>query len=169
MRVLRPLGAPLALTVIAALTAVTAIAALIGIATIASAFAPFGCSSTCSPVERTHPEAGGKVTRSGSFVHYESNPIDGPFLPFDGGSVYHVRHGMGVTPDEYHVTLAFHQSPFAPGGGGQAQGAGNQAVVVHVDAQELVVKNDSCASYWIRIELDAHVGGDGGVSDAAGD
>lgn len=123
----------------------------------------FGCGPSCQPSERVITN--GERWSAGSDRVYRTSGPEGPFLPFEGATVLHIRHGLGVRPHQYQVQLAFSERPLQPGGGGSSFPAGNQVLVQRVDADEVTIRNDSCASYYIQVTLEGHVQTDGGVTD----
>ncbi len=112
---------------------------------------PLACSAPCSAIHRYY--AGGTRHASDALILYETSPDSGPFIAFAGGATLHIRHGMGVRPQDVRLFLSFNEYPQGDGTGGYAPSAGNQAIVLSSDAEETVVKNDTCASYWIRVVL----------------
>ncbi len=108
-----------------------------------------GCGPACSPSERTF--TGGATTSDGQTLYYESSPPGGPFLPYEGSTLLHLKHKFGTRPALVQVYLAFSERPEVVGGGGSSTAAGNQAVYLKQDAEEIAVKNDSCANYFIRV------------------
>ncbi len=127
--------------------------------------ANLGCGSACPTTERV-VEDGARFT-TGSTRRYQTSGPDGPFLPFEGATLLRIRHGLGVRPDQVQVMLSFSERP--EGGGGYSYAAGNQALVLHQTAEEIAIKNDSCASYWIRVTAEAwgNPDGDAGVPNDA--
>lgn len=150
--------------------------ALVGVAflgALATAFvsAP-ACVPTCTGTPYTHLTG---TTSFGSFgAYYESSPQSGPFISFSGHSQLTFPHKFGSRYKIRHVDvrLAFTTDPEATTGGGWTFAAGNQAVVVRQTADEIVVFNDQCTDYYIRVSVDAVEDlGDGGAdaADAASD
>lgn len=124
-----------------------------------------GCGPSCYPSERV-VSTGIRYTAGAQRVYMTSGP-EGPFLPFEGGTVLRLRHQLGTNRLLVQVKLSFSEHPLASGGGGSSFAAGNQAVVQREDADEVVVKNDSCANYYIRVLVEGDIAdGDGGVVDA---
>ena len=113
--------------------------------------AAIGCGSPCPSTERVVDD--GARWTAGATRRYQSSPPEGPFIPFEGGTLLHVRHGLGVAPEQVQVMLSFSERP--AGGGGYSYAAGNQALVLAQDDREITLKNDSCASYWLRVTAEA--------------
>jgi hypothetical protein len=109
----------------------------------------FGCGPACAPQTRSFE--GGRLERRGDAIFYESSPPSGPFLPFDGGTYLHVKHGFGTRPHTVQIYLSFSEYPESAGGGGAAPSAGNQTVIQSWTDREIQIRNDSCANYWIRV------------------
>ena len=124
-----------------------------------------GCGPSCFPSERV-VSTGIRYSAGAQRVYMTSAP-EGPFLPFEGGTVLRLRHQLGTNKLLVQVKLSFSEHPLASGGGGSSFAAGNQAVVQREDADEVVVKNDSCANYYIRVIVEGDVvDGDAGAVDA---
>jgi len=120
-----------------------------------------GCGPTCSLSDRV-VEQGLRWT-SGSTRHYATSGPEGPFLPFEGETYLHIRHGLGMQPQNIQVMLSFEEHPQVPGAGGYSFAAGNQAAILRQDKDEITIRNSSCAAYWIRVTAEAS----GDDSDAA--
>lgn len=120
--------------------------AMLGIAGLA--VAP-GCGPTCPVSERVY--ADGSLTKGTNLIRYETSGPEGPFIPYEGATLLHIKHGLGVRPQVVQVFLSFAERPEEVGGGGSSAAAGNQAILLKQDENEIAVKNDSCASYWIRV------------------
>lgn len=130
--------------------------ALFPLALVATPFAlavpQTACGPSCSGAERSFD--GGIHTMGEGDLVFESSPIDGPFLPFEGAAIWHFHHGLGARPYQVDVTLAFTDRP--EDGGGSAASAGNLALVQKTSEDEIVIKSDTCASYFIRVVAHAH-------------
>lgn len=85
---------------------------------------------------------------------YMSSPWDGELLFFPGGQHFALAHGLGETPRWAVSYLSFSKDGVADGGS-VAQAAGNQAVIVGMDAEEIRIKNDSCVDYWLLVTAGA--------------
>ena len=101
---------------------------------------------------------------------YRSSEPDGELLYFPGGMHYALEHKLGERPDYYHFYLSF--SRYGTSDDTLAASAGNQAEIVHVDETRIVVRNGSCADYWLLavagLGSPGGVGGVGGVGGAGG-
>jgi hypothetical protein len=142
--------------------------ALLGVvALVVSAVSFAGCGPACHPSERVVTE-GVRIT-AGPIREFQTSPPDGPFLPFEGGTTLRIRHGLGVVPSKPVVYLSFTEHPLASGRDGYSQAAGNQAITLQHDDQEIAVWNGSCANYFIRVVITAVTPDDAGATDAAAD
>ncbi|MFI5299255.1 MAG: hypothetical protein ACHREM_14265 [Polyangiales bacterium] len=121
------------------------------LATIAS-LASTACGPTCSGAERVY--AGGDQTTTQSEKIWESSPPAGPYLPYEGGALYHFQHHLGAMPTNVQIWLSFSETPENQGGGG-TPAAGNQALVLGQNADEVQIRNDTCSSFWIRVVVTA--------------
>ena len=134
-----------------------------------------GCGAPCSGPDRVF-DGGERWTvgtgKDGTVLEYwwESSPIDGPFLPFEGNATYHLQHKLGVRPEGYEITLSFSDRPEVVGNGGSSPSAGNLSLIQRTSEDEIVIKSDTCANYFIRVVVHGHSATttDGGV-DAASD
>ena len=144
--------------------AILATAALL----LSGTFAAASCAPPCEtsdtdPVRVTE----GTVDPSGS--SYESAPWNGPYLHFPGGRRYRLEHHLGRTPVLVQTYLSFSEEPMS--GGNAAESAGNQAVIEAVDDEIILVHNDTCAEFWLRVVALAGPpsSSDAGTSDAPAD
>ncbi|WP_437635202.1 hypothetical protein [Sorangium sp. So ce854] len=132
----------------------------------ASAALAAGCaSSRCDrtedanpPIEFTEAVAEGDI--------YETSAPDGELLHFPGGMRYALKHHLGGRPRWWQVYLSF-EPDGTRSGGTLAHAAGNQAEVICVDDQHLVVMNGSCSEYWLRVVAGGAEGADDDSSDDA--
>jgi hypothetical protein len=93
-------------------------------------------------------------------THWESTPATSTsWLDFHGERTWTFDPSpwMGTAkPFDAEVDLAFNPLPNGDGGGGFAQSAGNLAEVTFVqvgDVWKVVVQNDTCAQYYVRVVL----------------
>lgn len=99
------------------------------------------------------PEANPEVRFTGGEAEsgvYMSAVWDGELLNFPGGMRYELVHGLGEAPRWVDMYLSFERYGTSDGGK-IAQAAGNQAVVVGMDATSIHVANDGCAAYWLLV------------------
>ncbi len=78
---------------------------------------------------------------------YQSSAVEGPWLHFPGGRRYHLIHFLGAAPTRYEAYLAFEEydpSEFTIG-------TGNSARFREVNDEYLVVENDTCAGFYLRV------------------
>ncbi|WP_437609546.1 hypothetical protein WMF20_00085 [Sorangium sp. So ce834] len=138
----------------AAACAVGAAAALV------AGCAPSRCDRSESanpPVEFTEATPAGGI--------YETSAPDGELLYFPGGMRYALKHGLGARPRWWQVYLSF-ESDGTRRGGTLAHAAGNQAEVTCADDEHLIVMNDSCSEYWLRVVVGGADGADEGAASA---
>lgn len=133
-------------------------------ALVVAAAAP-GCGPSCHPSERIVAE--GIRDLEGPIRTFETSGPEGPLLPFEGGTMLRIRHGLGVVPKNVHVTLSFTERPLEAYKGGSSQAAGNQAITLRQDVEEVAVKNDSCANYYVRVVIVGYTPDDAGAVDAS--
>jgi len=128
---------------------------------IVAALTAQGCGPSCQPTDRVVEE--GIRDLEGPVRTFETSAAEGPFLPFEGGTTLRIRHGLGMNPHDVDVSLSFTERPLEAAKGGYSQAAGNQAIVLRHNADEISVKNDSCANYYIRVVIVAYPPDDAGV------
>ncbi len=96
---------------------------------------------------------------------YRSSPVEGPWLHFPGGRRYQLAHHLGTEPTRYEAYLAFEErnpSEFTIG-------SGNSARFRAVDDQYLVIENDTCAGFYLRVVASAPAPSAAGTAGAKGD
>jgi len=130
-----------------------------------AALAAPGCGPSCHPSERV--VADGIRDVEGPIRSFQTSGPEGPLLPFEGATMLRIRHGLGIKPDLVQVTLSFTERPMEAYKGGSSQAAGNQAIVLRQDAEEVAVKNDSCANYFVRVVVLAPAPDDAGAPDSS--
>jgi hypothetical protein len=105
---------------------------------------------------------------------YMSSPWDGELLFFPGGMRYKLAHKLRRAPRVWQAYLSFDRYGTEGIGGGSpdegtpgtlAPAAGNQAEVICVDDQSLIVVNGSCSDYWLLMV--AETGKDSDAADGA--
>jgi hypothetical protein len=91
----------------------------------------------------------------GTAVHgvYMSSPWEGELLYFPGGTHYALEHKLGAAPRWVTSYLAFDRD--GTKASGLAQAAGNQVVILDVNATTVTLMNDSCADYWLLVAAGA--------------
>src|SRR5262249_48298908 len=85
---------------------------------------------------------------------YMSSAWEGELLFFPGGMRYALEHKLAATPRWLVSCLSFSREGTRDGGT-LAQDAGNQVVVLGVDATAITVANDSCVDYWLLVTAGA--------------
>lgn len=125
-----------------------------------------GCVANCPTVDRYYERGESLIAANGAGV-YETAPADGTFLPFEGGTVWHLKHGLGRVPTSVQVYTSFTDHPNDPYAGGSSAGAGNESLVLQVTDQDVVVKNDTCSGFYVRVVVTADVPLDAGPVGAA--
>jgi hypothetical protein len=127
---------------------------------------------------------GGNTSANGEY--YETNSLDEPFLHFPTGRTYDLVHGLGAPPASFHAYLAFSECPLSKsvrnpggspscepvdaesGGGGFAEGSGNEAIFEVRSDEVLTIRNDTCAEFYLRVVATTIPGtSDGETSETA--
>jgi hypothetical protein len=111
-----------------------------------------GCQTSCSNAETGGPEEfhGGSTDATGSV--YESAPWNGNYLLFRPQKRYQLFHGLRGTPSVVQAWLGFSSAPLGGAGRGNiSEGAGNEAIVEAVNDQFVVLRNDTCETFYLRV------------------
>ncbi|HEU4533241.1 MAG TPA: hypothetical protein VFS00_03955, partial [Polyangiaceae bacterium] len=82
-------------------------------------------------------------------VLYETSAPDGEHLEFNGGARYCLFHGLGRRPFRVEPWVSFSRT--GTSSGNEAKPAGNMLEVLHVDDCVIIVRNDSCGEYFLRV------------------
>ena len=112
--------------------------------------------TTCDRSAETNPEAPYSEGTVENGV-YMSSAWDGELLHFPGGMRYSIQHKLGEIPRWWQIYLSFDR--YGTETGTVAQATGDQAEVLDVTDQALVIANGSCSEYWLLVVAGA---GDGG-------
>jgi hypothetical protein len=120
-----------------------------------------GCSaSDCSVGYQGNPvvtfrggvtyAAGGLPSGEGRApLYYESSAPDAEHIDFHGGARVCIYHGLGGRPLRVEPWVSF--SSTGTLNGNEAKPAGNMLEVLHVDECVIIVRNDSCGDYFLRV------------------
>ena len=105
-----------------------------------------GCGAACTRSNEKNPPKtyDGGVSDG---TEYQSAPTGGPYLSFPGGSRYEILHKLDPPPTlgTVEIRLAFDKD------GSTADTAGNQAIVQEITAEHILVKNDTCADFFLYV------------------
>ena len=80
---------------------------------------------------------------------YMSSPWEGELLFFPGGMHFLIEHKLGVEPRWINSYLSFDRNGTKTSS--LAPAAGNQVVILEVDALTVMLANDSCVDYWLLV------------------
>jgi hypothetical protein len=107
------------------------------------------CPDSLDPIT-ADPEKGHTDSET---LSYESAPWDGHFQRFPPNTDVHFEHGLAVQPFLVKTYLSFKSEGTNGAGNGDAtENAGNQARIQCVDAERIVVENDTCEEdFFIRV------------------
>jgi hypothetical protein len=122
-----------------------------------------GCSN-CPPPKPIDDFRGGHVYPSG---YYETNTLREEMLPFPAGGAYRIEHHLGRLPLLVMPYLSFVARPDLEtqedGVGNFTLASGNLALIEHADEEVVVVRNDTCADFYLRVVVETDgLGGQGG-------
>jgi hypothetical protein len=91
---------------------------------------------------------------------YQTSEVFGEYLHFPAGRRFDLMHGLGVPPQAPVSWVSFQREPASRDDSGEntgniAESAGNQVVVECLDDERVRVRNDTCAEFFLRVELRA--------------
>jgi hypothetical protein len=102
---------------------------------------------------------------------YETNAPNEAWLPFSSGTVYDLKHDLGVTPASVVTYVSFDKTPLdgvTPDYSHPdhaSESAGNQAVFDVWNDEFVRIRNDSCTDFYVRVVMSAPLAsGLGGAS-----
>jgi hypothetical protein len=106
------------------------------------------CGPACDTTDKGNPEQtfdGGTVT-GGINPYYVSSGWAAGLLPFPGGKRYRLMHHLGFAPAEVSIYVSFAErdTPVTPC-------SGNTCVIQEVSDDSIVIKNDTCSEFWVRV------------------
>lgn len=117
--------------------------------------APVGGCATCTtsgqdPIRYSQGRTEGDT--------YVTSAWSGEWLHFPPGRRLLLPHELGTAALGVRSWLAYEAFPIPAADGGDALGAaaeaaGNQVVIERVDAELVQVRNDTCATYYLRVEV----------------
>jgi hypothetical protein len=119
-----------------------------------------GCGPTCKRDPGDPPVVYEDGKTSPSKLHYMTGSFEDRFLRFPGGRTYRLEHQLGRSPARLTTYVSFSECPLQEGddcscsscGGGFSESAGNQAIIEDVNDEFILVRNDTCAEFYLRIE-----------------
>ena len=88
-------------------------------------------------------------TNVGGDKWYESSTPYGRFLNFSQGTQVRVHHQLGSRPGDVQLYVSFSSDGQATGN--EAPPAGNMTEIECIDDEEILIRNNSCADYWLRV------------------
>ena len=107
-----------------------------------------GCGDdSCPTADRTRTVTTG--TTDLETLTYASAPWDGPLDEFPGQSTVSFEHNLGVAPDLVSTYVAFEKT--GTGTSDVTENAGDQGEIVCVDENVILVRNGTCARFFIRV------------------
>jgi hypothetical protein len=125
------------------------------------------CGPACNTTDAANPAEryeGGAVT-GGQNPYYVSSDWAAGLLHFPGGKRYELVHHLGFKPAEVSVYVSFGENdePVTPC-------SGNTCVIQAVKDDVIIVKNDTCSEFWVRVVASggSPTSGDAGVAADAG-
>lgn len=122
-----------------------------------------GASTGCDVITSVGPKSCDRSEKANPVVTYSdgtvdggiymSSPWDSNLLFFPGGMQIRLEHKLGAWPRSIHTYLGFSENGVK--GGPLSEGTGNSAEIVSVDEQAILVKNDTCADFWLLVTAEA--------------
>jgi hypothetical protein len=109
-----------------------------------------GCSN-CPPARPPERFKGGYVHTDG---FYETSQVRAEMLPFPAGSAYEIEHQLGLTPVSVLPYISFVARPYESGDD-VTLASGNLTLIEGWDERVIVVRNDTCSDFYIRVVAEA--------------
>jgi hypothetical protein len=116
-----------------------------------------GCDTSCDK-ENEDPWEYRKGRTSPSCTSYQTNAFDEEYVLFPKGRRVLVRHGLGPVGDRVFQVksyLAFDPNPLGEAMSNTAESAGNQVLIEEVTDEWVVVRNDTCEKFYLRLVVEA--------------
>lgn len=118
----------------------------------------FSCESECNRGADGDAVQYRQGTTADSF--YETSPFSGPLLDFPTGAKWEIFHDLGAIPWGLDAFVAFSECPTTEPCGnmegddtGLTLAAGNAVTFHSVTAESVIVRNDTCADFFLRVQL----------------
>ena len=120
----------------------------------------WGCGATCDTSDDANPP---QLFNGGSVVDgvYQSSTWNLGLLHYPGGKQYLFEHHLGFTPASVEVYLGFGEDADRV-----SPCSGNACLVRSVNDRTFVLKNDTCAEFWVRVTASGFGGSSDGGADA---
>ncbi|MCC6215673.1 MAG: hypothetical protein IT376_12485 [Polyangiaceae bacterium] len=130
---------------------------------------PVGGCATCTTGGQSPITYSQGATRGDT---YTTSAWSGEWLHFPPGRRLLLPHGLATPAVGVRSWLAFEAFPIPAGDAGDttgtaAEAAGNQVVLERVDAEVVQLRNDTCATYYLRVEVRRDASADAGRGDGA--
>lgn len=108
-----------------------------------------GCDLGCDKEDKDEatPYTDGRVNADRTI--YETNDWNEAFVKFPAGRRLSIEHGLGIEP-EIFTWLAFDELPFEVKRSA-AESAGNMVIILKNEDGMIVVRNDTCQDFWLRL------------------
>ncbi len=127
---------------------VAALSLLAALSSLASACQDAGCDT--SPDANPPADfAAGTTYSTPSGKVYETSAPNGEHIHFTGGAQVRVHHGLGGRPVSIQLWVSFAET--GTGAGNEAMPAGNMAEILCVTSDFILVRNNGCGDYWLRV------------------
>lgn len=123
-----------------------ALSVVVVVVAIAVGVAVPGCGAACDRKNESNPPIPFREGTSNG-TEYETASAGGPHLFFPGGRRYALVHGLTPPPTAgtISIRLAFAED------GSLADTAGNQVVIQEITEEHVLVKNDTCADFYLYV------------------
>jgi len=137
--------------------------------TLAFALANPACNTSCSDDASGPPEDVHAGTTDSTRSVYESASFSGTYLEFRPQKKYKFFHGLRGTPAVVQAWVGFSDRPLNENGqsGNISEAAGNEAILEAVTSEYVIIRNDTCETFYLRLVAsdpveDSGAGGAGG-------
>ena len=128
----------------------------------ALALAHPSCRTSCSDEETGDPEDIRTGTTDSTRSVYESTSFRGAYLEFRPNKRYRFFHGLRGTPAVVQAWVGFTEVPLGSTGRGNiSEAAGNMAILESVTDEHVVIRNDTCETFYLRLVASDPIEGSG--------
>ena len=118
----------------------------------------FGCETSCAEKgQEPILYSDGLVEYSGGSAVYATTAFDETWLHFPSERRFRLRHDLGATEYTPVAYVALSPDPDSEGDSGDfSQAAGNEVVFEDLTENELVVRNATCAEFYLLVRIESH-------------
>ena len=121
---------------------------LLGVAALSDGV--LGCDLSCDKEDGDAvPYIYGDTSPDGT--EYQTTDWNEKWVDFPAGHRVLIEHGLRAEPKGVFTWLAFDEEPLNREQGNTSESAGNQTIIERVTDREIVVHNDTCQDFYLRL------------------